>query len=120
MMVTTKELKIGQVYLIHHKRKGTFVAQLIGIQQASADDEADDIFLKVKYDVRQGTAQANLAISPKDRVRVSGLRPSLITSMEPTEEQNWLREVKVPEEIQSKPNKNLRSKLRDLFGKEDE
>ena len=115
-MATTKELKIGQVYLIHHKRKGTFVAQLIGIQQASEDDEADDIFLKVKYDVRQGTAQANLAISPKDRVRVSGLRPSLILSMEPTEEQKWLREVKVPEEDLPKPDKNLMSRLRDLFG----
>ena len=119
-METTKELKIGQVYLIHHKRKGTFIAQLVGIEDAPPGDEADDIFLKVKYDVRKGTSQANLAISPKDRVRVSGLRPSLVTSMEPTEEQNWLREVKVPEEIQSKPNKNLRNKLRDLFGKEDE
>ena len=115
-METTKELKIGQVYLIHHKRKGTFIAQLIGIQQASADDEADDIFLRVKYDVRQGTSQANLAISPKDRVRVSGLRPSLVISMEPTEEQKWLREVKVPEEYLPKPDKNLMSRLRDLFG----
>jgi len=119
-MPITKELKIGQVYLIHHKRKGTFIAQLVGIEDAPPGDETDDIFLKVKYDVRRGTPQANLAISPKDRVRVSGLRPSLVTSMEPTEEQNWLREVKVPEEIQSKPNKNLRTKLRDLFGKEDE
>jgi hypothetical protein len=115
-MATTKELKIGQVYSIHHKRKGAFVAQLVGIQKAPEDDGADDIFLKVKYDVRQGTSQANLAISPKDRVRVSGLRPSLITSMEPTEEQKWLREVKVPEEDLPKPDKNLMSRLRDLFG----
>jgi len=119
-METSKELKIGQVYLIHHKRKGTFIAQLIGIEETSPGDQADDIILRVKYDVRRGTPQENLAISPKDRVRVSGLRPSLVTSMEPTEEQTWLREVKVPEEIQSKPNKNLRNKLRDLFGKEDE
>jgi len=40
--------------------------------------------------------------------------------MEPTEEQTWLREVKVPEETQLKPNKNLRNRLRDLFGKEEE
>ena len=119
-METSKELKIGQVYLIHHKRKGTFIAQLIGIEETYPGDQADDIILQVKYDVRRGTPQENLAISPKDRVRVSGLRPSLVTSMEPTEEQTWLREVKVPEEIQSKPNKNLRNKLRDLFGKEDE
>lgn len=111
-----KELKIGQVYLVHHKRKGSFVAQLIGIENTPEGDEVDDIFIKVKYDVRQGTSQANLAISPKDRVRVSGLRPSLITSMEPTEEQAWLREVKVPEEELPKPDKNLMSRLRDLFG----
>jgi len=49
-MPVTKELKIGQVYSIHHKRKGHFVAQLIGIEETSLGDEADDIFLKVKYD----------------------------------------------------------------------
>ena len=119
-MATTKELKIGQVYSIHHKRKGHFVAQLIGIEETQPDDKADDIILRVKYDVRRGTPQENLAISPKDRVPVSGLRPSLVTSMEPTEEQTWLREVKVPEETQLKPNKNLRNRLRDLFGKEEE
>jgi hypothetical protein len=116
LMATTKELKIGQVYSIHHKRKGAFVAQLIGIEETPEGDEADDIFLKVKYDVRQGTSQANLAISPKDRVRVSGLRPSLILSMEPTEEQKWLQEVKVPEEDLPKPDKNLMARFRDLFG----
>jgi len=115
-MPVTKELKIGQVYSIHHKRKGHFVAQLIGIEETSLGDEADDIFLKVKYDVRQGTSQANLAISPKDRVRVSGLRPSLVISMEPTEEQKWLQEIKVPEEALPKPDKKLMSRLRDLFG----
>ena len=115
-MSVTKELKIGQVYSIHHKRKGHFVAQLIGIEETSLGDEADDIFLKVKYDVRQGTSQANLAISPKDRVRVSGLRPSLVISMEPTEEQKWLQEIKVPEEALPKPDKKLMSRLRDLFG----
>ena len=115
-MPVTKELKIGQVYSIHHKRKGHFVAQLIGIEETPLGDEADDIFLKVKYDVRQGTSQANLAISPKDRVRVSGLRPSLVISMEPTEEQKWLREVRVPEEDLPKPDKTLMSRLRDLLG----
>ena len=115
-MPVTKELKIGQVYSIHHKRKGHFVAQLIGIEETPPGDEVDDIFLKVKYDVRQGTSQANLAISPKDRVRVSGLRPSLVLSMEPTEEQEWLREVKVPEEDLPKPDKKLMARFRDLFG----
>ena len=47
---------------------------------------------------------------------MSGLRPSLVISMEPTEEQKWLREVKVPEEELPKPDKNLMSRLRDLFG----
>jgi len=89
---------------------------MIGIEETSLGDEADDIFLKVKYDVRQGTSQANLAISPKDRVRVSGLRPSLVISMEPTEEQKWLQEIKVPEEALPKPDKKLMSRLRDLFG----
>jgi hypothetical protein len=73
-----------------------FVAQLLAIETG---DDIDPIFLKVKYDVRSGTDQERLAINPgKDDVRVSNLRPSLITSIEPTEEGNWLRMVAVMEE----------------------
>lgn len=109
-----KDLKIGKVYSIHHKRKGHFVAQLINVVPAWEGDEEDEVFLQVKYDVREGTAQYGLATQPSQKVRVSNLRPSLIHTMEPTDEQKWLMEVKVPEE-EEKPDKSLMGRLKGLI-----
>lgn len=94
-----KKLTKGDVYTIHHKSKGVFVAQLIDIVEAWPGDEYDTVFLTMKYDVRAGTDQVGLAITPgKDQVRVSNLRPSKISKIEKFEGESWLRDVKVPEE----------------------
>mgnify|MGYP001612700906 CR=1 FL=1 len=110
-------LNIGSIYRIEHQRKGTFIGQLIDIEPLPEGD-AEAIVLVMKYDVRQGTAQAGLAIDAKQRVRVSGLRPSLIVSLEPSEENDWLREVRVPQEDRSeaKERPGLREQFRKLFG----
>lgn len=98
------DVETGVVYRIRHKRKGEFIAQVIDIEER--DDPVDPFIIVVKYDVRYGTDQNRLQRTDvKDAktglppgVRVSGLRPSLITLMEKTDEQKWLREVKVVEE----------------------
>lgn len=90
-----KDVKIGKVYDILHKRKGAFVAQLIDLEEC---DEVDPVVMVMKYDVRAGTAQAGMATTPKQAVRVSGIRPSLVVKIEETDGGSWLRDVKVPEE----------------------
>ncbi len=96
-----KKLKIGKVYQIIHDRKGTFTGQLIAFddEPKRLGDLEDDVFLTFKYDVRTGTSQENLAVSPKIPVRVSNLRPSLIQSLTETKEGKWLLDVKVQEEV---------------------
>jgi len=112
----TKELKIGEVYAIHHKKKGRFVAQLIDIVPAPEEDKIDDVFLTMKYDTRAGTDQANLAIVPgKSHVRVSNLRPSFILKIEKTEKGGWLREIPVQEEEQVKSDPGFVEKVRNLL-----
>lgn len=90
-----KDVKIGKIYDVHHKRKGPFVAQLINFEKC---DKVDPVIMVMKYDVRAGTAQAGLATTPTQAVRVSGIRPSLVLRIEETDGDSWLREVKVPEE----------------------
>lgn len=97
--MNTLDLKIGNVYRVTHKRKGTFVAQLINVVDTDPRDTTDDCFLTMKYDVRAGTDQVGLAIAPgKDSIRVSNLRPSLVLRMEELEGEDWLRQIKVAEE----------------------
>lgn len=94
-----KDLEIGKIYSIHHRKKGHFVAQLIEVVSAWEGDETDDVFLTMKYDTRAGTDQVGLAIAPgKSKVRVSNLRPSHILSIKETLEGEYLRAAKVPEE----------------------
>ena len=91
------ELVVGNVYEIFHKRKGQFIGQLIDVVDG---DSADPQFLTFKYDVRFGTDQIRLAVNPgKDKIRVSNIRPSLIIKLGELQEDHWLREVKLPEEI---------------------
>ncbi|HLE03989.1 MAG TPA: hypothetical protein VI729_05160 [Anaerolineales bacterium] len=93
------QVEVGKVYRITHKRKGTFVAQVIGVEQADPSDKVDSLFITVKYDVREGTDQARLSIEEgKQAVRVSNLRPSLVENVELLEEESWLRTVRVREE----------------------
>lgn len=115
-----EKLEVGKIYRIVHERKGTFVAQLIGIEPTSVNDSQDEMFLTMKYDVRAGTGQVGLAISPgKDSVRVSNLRPSLITHMEVLDNDDYkVKQTRVPKEkqIKKKP-KGALDMLKHAFGK---
>ncbi len=110
-MKVKKDLKIGKVYTFHHIRKGTFVGQLIGVERADSRDEADDLFLTVKYDVRTGTDQERLKVNAGE-IRVSNLRPSLIIQIDDIEEGGWLRKQKVAKP--TRPDKELLNAMRDL------
>lgn len=103
-----KNIKINKIYKVLHQRKGAFVAQLIGFEEG---DDIDPIIMVMKYDVRVGTAQAGLAMTPKQRVRVSGIRPSLVSRIEETNEDSWLREVRVQEEETVKKEPGLLDRL---------
>lgn len=94
-----KALTVGSVYEIKHARKGKFVAQFMGYDDEAerVGDKEDKVYLKFKYDVRAGTDQVGLAISPKIPVRVSNLKPSLIEEIKLSSEGEWLREVVLPE-----------------------
>ena len=114
-----KALKKNAVYKIDHERKGVFIGQFIGYDDEAArvGDKIDNVFLTFKYDVRVGTAQANLSTGVKLEgggmapVRVSNLRPSLIESLTQTQEQEWLLKVKVVEAIKPKQEPGWLDKL---------
>lgn len=95
--MTDLSLEIGKTYQFTHTRKGTFRAQLIDIVPADAGDEADTQLLCVKIDTRRGRGQDRLARSKAD-VTVTNIRPSLITQVEPLEDDAWLIETRVVEE----------------------
>lgn len=107
----TKGLTIGTVYEIIHKRKGKFIALLTDIEPAPEGDEADDFFLKVRFDVRLGTDQYWMAANPKQRYRESNLRPSLILKMVELEGDHWLREVKVQVTPEPEPGLGILQKV---------
>ena len=77
------------VYRIRHKRKGEFVANVIGVEETKPGDP-DDAFLRVKIDTGEGSPYAWMANA---KVMIYGkkttppvteklLRPSLILGME--------------------------------------
>jgi len=109
-----RALRVGGVYKIAHQRKGAFVAQFLGFddEPTRIGDTEDRVFLTVKYDVRVGTAQAHMSTGVKQEtgerapVRVSNLRPSLVDSMEETQEQQWLLEVKIAQFEKPQPEKD--------------
>lgn len=96
MELNEQRLTVGQVYSVHHKRKGHFVALLTAIVDAPPDDLQDDVFLTVRYDVRHGTDQEHLATQPKQKFRESNLRPSLVLEIQEYAGDHWLREVAPP------------------------
>lgn len=95
-----KDIKLtkNKIYRIWHERKGSFVARLIEIVPSYPGDEYDKEYLHMIYDVRAGTDQVGLAVTPgKDKVRESNLRPSLIIKIEEVPEgEDWLRKVELP------------------------
>ncbi len=95
-----KNVQKGKIYSVVHKRKGAFVAQLIDFEDC---DDVDPVVMVMKYDVRDGTAQAGMQTTPKQTARVSGIRPSLVVKIEETGDKSWLRDVKVVEEEKKEP-----------------
>lgn len=103
------KLVVGNTYKIIHKRKGCFIGQLIDVVEG---DSADSQFLTFKYDVRAETDQARLAVNPgKGKVRVSNLRPSLVTKIEEVEGNEWLRNQIVPAELRRKEERRFVNRL---------
>jgi hypothetical protein len=93
-----KELTIGKVYAIGHRRKGDFRAQLVDIVPG---DEADPFFLMFKIDTREGSGQEKLARARSAKITVTNLRPSLITRIEEmTDGDDWLCTQHIVEEEQ--------------------
>ena len=109
--MNTQQLTVGQVYSVHHQRKGHFVALLTAIVDAPPDDLQDTAFLTVRYDVRHGTDQAHLATQPKQRFRESNLRPSLVLGIEEYTGEHWLREVAPPPVVGKPQPKSLLDRL---------
>jgi hypothetical protein len=107
------DIEIGKVYRITHTRKGAFIAEVIDIVSG---DDVDDQFITVKFDVRHGTSQEHMAGQPGQQVRVSNLRPSLITHIQETEEGSWLREVKVSLPPQPQKPESFLTKARKFIG----
>jgi len=60
-MSTFKDLHIGKVYSILHRRKGYFVGRLLEVSKTEPGDEADSVLLQFEIDVRPGTDQNRLA-----------------------------------------------------------
>jgi hypothetical protein len=95
MELMDTDLVVGKTYEFTHTRKGKFKAQLIDILPG---DEADARLLKVKIDTRRGRGQERLARVKTD-VTVTNLRPSLISEILQCEDEAWLIEKRVPEEL---------------------
>lgn len=101
-MDVTKELVIGRVYAIGHKRKGDFRAQLIDVVPG---DMADPQLLTIKIDTRRGSGQERLARSVHAAITVTNVRPSLIVRMEEMPDDEWLLSQRVVEERQREANR---------------
>ena len=108
MSLSNKEIKalqVDKVYKIAHIRKGKFIGQFLGYddEPERLGDKEDKVFLTFKYDVRVGTDQAHMSTGvkletgEKAPVRVSNLRPSLITEIQLSLDGEWLRNMKVAE-----------------------
>jgi hypothetical protein len=115
----TKDLQIGKVYAVHHRRKGHFKAQLIDIVKADEGDEQDTVLLTMKIDTREGGGQERLARSPGP-VTVTNIRPSLIFNIDELPGEDWLIQQRVVEEERPKvgavaPRESLTDKIRHLF-----
>ena len=118
-----KELTIGMVYAIGHKRKGDFRAQLVDIVPG---DAADPSLLTFKIDTRMGSGQERLARAANARITVTNLRPSLIMRIEEMPEGNdWLCTQHIIEEeqrqrrLEKKPDKKTGrvEKIKGLIGR---
>jgi hypothetical protein len=92
-----KDLTIGKVYAIGHKRKGDFRAQLVDIVPG---DAADPVFLMFKIDTREGSGQEKLARARSAKITVTNLRPSLIMRIEEMPDDDWLCTQHIVEEEQ--------------------
>lgn len=115
----TKDLTIGKVYAVHHKRKGHFKAQLIDIVRADEGDEQDAVLLTMKMDTREGTGQERLARSP-GAVTVTNIRPSLVLNIDELPGEDWLLQQRVIEEERPRvgaviPKESLADKIRHLL-----
>lgn len=97
-------LEVGKVYRIRHRKKGSFVVQVLRIIPAEKNDMADDFLLFCRYDVRAGTSQVGLSLAPgKMRIRESSLRPSHILSIDELIGESWRQQVDWPlAEVQKK------------------
>jgi len=95
-MSTIKDLHIGKVYSIHHRRKGYFIGRLLEVIKAEPGDEADSVLLQFEIDVRPGTDQNRLANAGNEATAIRNIRPSLILSIEETDAADWLRTIYVP------------------------
>lgn len=100
-MGITKQLTIGKVYAIGHKRKGDFRAQLIDIVPG---DTQDLQLLTMKIDTRPGSGQERLSHAKNARVTVTNIRPSLVVRIEEMPDDEWLLSQRVSEERQKKAN----------------
>jgi len=95
-MGMTKNLVIGKVYAIGHKRKGDFRAQLIDIVPGDAQDPQ---LLTFKIDTRPGSGQERLARSKGASITVTNVRPSLVVRIdEMPGNDEWLLSQRVAEE----------------------
>jgi hypothetical protein len=92
-----KELTIGKVYAIGHKRKGDFRAQLVDIVPGDASDPS---LLMFKIDTRPGSGQERLARAANAKITVTNIRPSLITRIEEMPDDDWLCTQHILEEEQ--------------------
>lgn len=96
-MGITKNLVIGRVYAVGHRRKGDFRGQLIDIVPG---DAADSQLLTFKIDTRPGSGQERLAHAKNAHITVTNLRPSLIVRIEEMPDDDWLLSQRVAEERQ--------------------
>lgn len=96
MTLQPSDFSIGQIYSVHHARKGYFVGELMAIVPTPKGDQQDAFFLTMKIDVRKGTDQAHLA-NASESVALKNIRPSLILSYQVTTQEDWLRSVHLPQ-----------------------
>lgn len=96
MTFTPNDFTIGEIYSVHHQRKGYFVGELMAIVPTPDGDPQDHFFLTMKIDTRKGTDQEHLA-NAGEGVALKNIRPSLVLSYQVTTQSDWLRTVHLPQ-----------------------
>lgn len=72
------DLEVGREYVLTHRRKGIFRAELLEVVPSHPGDEVDTQFLTFAIPTGPGSGQERLARAEGTAITITNIRPSLV------------------------------------------